>query len=224
MSLLLVLPILKTTAVTNINAYSWQTMSFRTKKKPSHTRCVDSTKKRGVSVWWRPSQPHRWSPPMWGGRRWAYLGCHWSASDGMGWSRRPPWSAENVMWVVKQRQKWWVQKYRSLWYIFYRRIWNSNQCFRTHIKLVHTLKPSGIFSNSCENLTCHKQDLNWLSSSTLSLSINKQGVNFSVPFGSALYISISLPSGLVGEETMTEIPSIIHWDAAAECWALLLHG
>jgi hypothetical protein len=29
----------------NINAYSWQTMSFRTKKKPSHTRCVDSTKK-----------------------------------------------------------------------------------------------------------------------------------------------------------------------------------
>jgi hypothetical protein len=34
-----------------------------------------------------------------------YLGCHRSVGDGMGWCRRPPWSAENVMWVVKQRQK-----------------------------------------------------------------------------------------------------------------------
>ena len=73
---------------------------------------------------------------MWGKQRCAYLGCHRSAGDGMGWSRRPPWSAEKVMWVVKQRHFLLVSKYRSLWYIFYRRIWNSNQCFRTRFNWV----------------------------------------------------------------------------------------
>ena len=73
---------------------------------------------------------------MWGCQRCAYLGCHQSAGDIKGWCRRPPWSAANVMWVVKQRQKWWVRKYRRLWYIFYRRIRNSNQCFRTRFNLV----------------------------------------------------------------------------------------
>ncbi len=90
----------------------------------SHTQCHDT------------NRAHASSPMVWGGQQCAFLGCHRSTGDGRGWSRRPPWSVENVMWVVKQRSKTGGQKYRSVRYIFYVTILKNNLRFRTRIKLV----------------------------------------------------------------------------------------
>ncbi len=73
---------------------------------------------------------------VWGWYLRTRLGRHRSAGDGMGRSRWSPWSAENVMWVVKQRLKRGGLKYRTLWYIFYIMDLKGNLRFRTHIKLV----------------------------------------------------------------------------------------
>jgi hypothetical protein len=76
------------------------------------------------------------SPMVWGWYLHTRLGRRRSAGDGMGRSRWSPWSAENVMWVVKQRLKRGGLKYRTLWYIFYIMDSKGNLRFRTHIKLV----------------------------------------------------------------------------------------
>jgi hypothetical protein len=56
---------------------------------------------------------------------WGVIG-HRATGDVMGWSRRPPWSAEMVMWVVKQRrQTGGVVKYRSVRYIILSLYWGD---------------------------------------------------------------------------------------------------
>ena len=85
-----------------------------------------------------PNQVEAALPMVWWRRLCTRLGNPYATGRAIFNRRRPPWSAKNMMWVVKQRLKTGGQKYRSVRYIFYMTILKSNQRFRTRIKLVAT--------------------------------------------------------------------------------------